>query len=185
MLFRRVLTLLKVVMASISQAAEVRTEIHVQGNCAGVGFRPFVFDLVKRLGLRGFVLNSISGVDIELEGAQTAIPQFLEILRNDARPLISRYLQHGGCCRHHENGYGRCRGIRPPECRAQHSIGSAKNAHPLRFRKNWRRGLAVCKDRGGRRLNSTPRCEPSCATPEQNLVRRYGGVLPSSRQLRG
>jgi acylphosphatase len=53
----------------------------------GVGFRPFVFDLVKRLGLRGFVLNSISGVDIELEGAHTAIPQFLEILRNDARPL--------------------------------------------------------------------------------------------------
>ena len=66
------------VMASISQAAEVRTRIQVQGIVQGVGFRPFVFNLVKRLGLRGFVLNSTSGVEIELEGEQTAIQQFLK-----------------------------------------------------------------------------------------------------------
>ena len=74
-------------MASISQAAEVRTQIHVQGIVQGVGFRPFVFNLVRRLGLRGFVLNSSSGVDIELEGEPTAIQQFLEILRHDPPAL--------------------------------------------------------------------------------------------------
>ena len=74
-------------MASISQAAEVRTRIHVQGIVQGVGFRPFVFNLVKRLGLRGFVLNSTSGVDMELEGEQTAIQQFLETLKQDPPPL--------------------------------------------------------------------------------------------------
>ena len=74
-------------MASISQAAEVRTRIQVQGIVQGVGFRPFVFNLVKRLGLRGFVLNSTSGVDMELEGEQTAIQQFLETLKQDPPPL--------------------------------------------------------------------------------------------------
>ena len=74
-------------MASISQAAEVRTRIQVQGIVQGVGFRPFVFNLVKRLGLRGFVLNSTSGVEIELEGEQTAVQQFLETLKQDPPPL--------------------------------------------------------------------------------------------------
>jgi len=74
-------------MASISQAAEVRTRIHLQGIVQGVGFRPFVFNLVKKLGLRGFVLNSTSGVDMELEGEQTAIQQFLETLKQDPPPL--------------------------------------------------------------------------------------------------
>src|SRR5919201_3864000 len=53
-------------MASVSQAAIVRTQIQITGIVQGVGFRPFVFNLAQRLGLRGYVLNSSSGLFIEV-----------------------------------------------------------------------------------------------------------------------
>ncbi|MGE5262015.1 MAG: acylphosphatase, partial [Acidobacteriota bacterium] len=43
-------------------------KIHVAGVVQGVGFRPFVFQVATRLQLRGWVANTSSGVDIELEG---------------------------------------------------------------------------------------------------------------------
>jgi hydrogenase maturation protein HypF len=52
-----------------------------------VGFRPFVYSHAKRLGLRGFVLNSSSGVTIEIEGSGASLDGFLESLRRDPPPL--------------------------------------------------------------------------------------------------
>ena len=53
----------------------------------GVGFRPFVHNLAKRLGLAGYVLNSSAGVVTEVEGAPAALDSFVESLRSEAPPL--------------------------------------------------------------------------------------------------
>lgn len=50
-----------------------------------MGFRPFVWTVARRLGLRGWVLNDAQGVLIEAEGA--AMPAFLTALRAEAPPL--------------------------------------------------------------------------------------------------
>lgn len=59
--------------------------IRVKGQVQGVGFRPFVWTLARRLGLNGWVLNDASGVLIEAQGAE--MPRFLDALRSEAPPL--------------------------------------------------------------------------------------------------
>lgn len=51
----------------------------------GVGFRPFVWQLAQRFGLRGHVLNDPEGVLILAVGE--ALPAFLKALRAEAPPL--------------------------------------------------------------------------------------------------
>ena len=51
----------------------------------GVGFRPFVYRLARERGLGGFVRNSASGVEIEVEGE--GVEAFLEEVRIQAPPL--------------------------------------------------------------------------------------------------
>jgi len=58
-----------------------RKRIQVSGIVQGVGFRPFVYRLAQELGLTGFVRNTTSGVDIEIEGTQTDIDRFLHFLQ--------------------------------------------------------------------------------------------------------
>jgi hydrogenase maturation protein HypF len=53
----------------------------------GVGFRPFVYNLARSLQLAGFILNSSSGVTIEIEGGGSATDQFLHTLRTSPPPL--------------------------------------------------------------------------------------------------
>ena len=64
-----------------------RRHIHVRGIVQGVGFRPFVFNLARRLELSGYVLNSSAGVVIEAEGPEAGLDQFLGALHNQAPPL--------------------------------------------------------------------------------------------------
>jgi hydrogenase maturation protein HypF len=45
-----------------------RLHIEVTGVVQGVGFRPFVYNLARSNGLKGFVMNSSGGVVIEVEG---------------------------------------------------------------------------------------------------------------------
>ena len=54
-------------MSAIPHPAVARRLIRVRGIVQGVGFRPFVFNLAARLGVRGFVLNTSSGVTIEAD----------------------------------------------------------------------------------------------------------------------
>jgi hydrogenase maturation protein HypF len=65
----------------------VRRRIRVRGIVQGVGFRPFVFNLAHELALEGYVLNSSSGVTIEVEGSEPAVDQFAATLRNSPPPL--------------------------------------------------------------------------------------------------
>ena len=68
-------------------SARVRKRIQVRGTVQGVGFRPFVFHLAKRLQISGFVRNTEAGVEIETEGS--AVEAFLARLRIEA-PVLAR-----------------------------------------------------------------------------------------------
>lgn len=61
--------------------------INVTGVVQGVGFRPFVYGLAKRLGLRGWVRNTSAGVEIVLEGHRSKIESFIHSLETEAPPL--------------------------------------------------------------------------------------------------
>jgi hydrogenase maturation protein HypF len=63
--------------------------IHITGIVQGVGFRPFVFGLSKRLDLKGWVRNTSAGVDIEVDGRQDMLETFLKALREEA-PSLAR-----------------------------------------------------------------------------------------------
>ncbi len=64
-----------------------RRHIHVDGVVQGVGFRPFIYGLAVRHGLSGWVLNSSSGVDIEVQGQHSAVEAFQAALVVEAPPL--------------------------------------------------------------------------------------------------
>ncbi|HET9743780.1 MAG TPA: carbamoyltransferase HypF [Terriglobales bacterium] len=74
-------------MATYSQPAVCRKRIKLSGIVQGVGFRPFVYNLAHKLQLNGFVLNSSSGVSIEVEGPEYAIAEFIDRLRSSPPPL--------------------------------------------------------------------------------------------------
>ncbi|MEW6413217.1 MAG: carbamoyltransferase HypF [Candidatus Zixiibacteriota bacterium] len=64
-----------------------RRRIRVNGIVQGVGFRPFVYNLAREIGLAGFVANDTEGVIIELEGAREEIDIFILRLRENPPPL--------------------------------------------------------------------------------------------------
>src|SRR5580704_15747322 len=76
--------------ASIGTMRSVRMErraITVEGIVQGVGYRPFVYALARRLRLCGFVKNQTGRVLIEAEGTPAALDRFLHELRENAPPL--------------------------------------------------------------------------------------------------
>jgi hydrogenase maturation protein HypF len=66
-----------------------RRHIEIQGVVQGVGFRPFVYRIAQLSGVRGYVLNSSSGVVIEAEAGEFAIDKFLHALQEELPPLAS------------------------------------------------------------------------------------------------
>jgi hydrogenase maturation protein HypF len=60
--------------------------ITVRGTVQGVGFRPFVYRIATEAGLRGFVRNTPSGVEIRVEG-ENGFRSFLDRLRREMPPL--------------------------------------------------------------------------------------------------
>jgi hydrogenase maturation protein HypF len=65
----------------------VARKIHVKGIVQGVGFRPFVYAQAVKNDLTGWVRNSSSGVEIELNGSSEAIETFLDTLSHQPPPL--------------------------------------------------------------------------------------------------
>ncbi len=63
-----------------------RVKVAVRGAVQGVGFRPFVYRLATGLGLKGWVLNSSSGVFLEVEGRRPALNEFLLRLEREKPP---------------------------------------------------------------------------------------------------
>ncbi len=62
-----------------------RAKITVKGVVQGVGFRPYVYSLAESLKLRGTVMNTAGGVEIDVEG--DGVPEFLLRLPKEAPPL--------------------------------------------------------------------------------------------------
>ncbi|MBI5296450.1 MAG: carbamoyltransferase HypF [Chloroflexi bacterium] len=61
--------------------------IHISGIVQGVGFRPFVYNLATRLGVKGWVNNTSAGVDIHAEGDEAALQAFIEKLSSEKPAL--------------------------------------------------------------------------------------------------
>ena len=74
-------------MATLSHPALVRRRMCLRGIVQGVGFRPFVYNLAQTFGIRGFVLNSSSGLTIEAEGGPLSVEEFLDAIRSHPPPL--------------------------------------------------------------------------------------------------
>lgn len=64
-----------------------RAQILVRGIVQGVGFRPYIFSLAKRRALKGRVLNSTTGVLIDIEGEHHSIEQFVREIETNPPPL--------------------------------------------------------------------------------------------------
>ncbi|MCL5951686.1 MAG: carbamoyltransferase HypF [Chloroflexi bacterium] len=62
-------------------------KIHVTGVVQGVGFRPFVYQLATRANLCGWIANTSSGVEIEIEGDDAALDAFVRALQDERPPL--------------------------------------------------------------------------------------------------
>jgi len=68
--------------------AEKRAIITVSGLVQGIGFRPFIYRLATRRGLRGYVKNlGDAGVRIEVDGDESAIELLLSDLVEEKIPL--------------------------------------------------------------------------------------------------
>ncbi|MBN2046775.1 MAG: carbamoyltransferase HypF [Anaerolineaceae bacterium] len=62
-------------------------QVNIRGIVQGVGFRPFVYGLAIEHNLTGWVRNTSSGVEIEVDGAQPDLETFLRDLRDKMPPL--------------------------------------------------------------------------------------------------
>jgi hydrogenase maturation protein HypF len=66
---------------------KIGASITITGIVQGVGFRPFVYGLAVRYELNGWVRNTSSGVDIEVDGGADTLDLFLASLKSDLPPL--------------------------------------------------------------------------------------------------
>jgi hydrogenase maturation protein HypF len=63
--------------------------IRVGGTVQGVGFRPFIYRLAARLGVRGTVRNDGRGVEIIAWAAPETLDRFAGLIRREAPPLAA------------------------------------------------------------------------------------------------
>jgi hydrogenase maturation protein HypF len=63
------------------------SSIHITGIVQGVGFRPFVYGLAVRIGIKGWVRNTSAGVDIDAEGTIQQLEEFSRALQTELPPL--------------------------------------------------------------------------------------------------
>ncbi len=64
-----------------------RAKATINGIVQGVGFRPFIYQLAKKRGLGGYIANTSSGVDIEVEGDPGEIEGFFQEIHFQKPPL--------------------------------------------------------------------------------------------------
>jgi hydrogenase maturation protein HypF len=69
--------------------ADQARHVVIQGIVQGVGFRPFVYRLARQHGIRGWVLNAETGVQIHAEGDAGALEIFIHALESEAPPAAS------------------------------------------------------------------------------------------------
>ena len=80
-------------MTIASHPVAERLRIALGGAVQGVGFRPFVYRLAKEMSLTGWVLNSSSGLVVEVEGPPEELQLFEQRLERE-RPKASVVTVH-------------------------------------------------------------------------------------------
>ncbi len=75
--------------AAPARSSVVRRRFAVSGVVQGVGFRPFVWSLARRMDLNGWVCNTSGAVVVEAEGTRSALTRFALALREEA-PRLAR-----------------------------------------------------------------------------------------------
>ena len=63
-----------------------RIRLEIAGIVQGVGFRPYLYRLAQRHALCGWVRNTPSGVELELEGPTEALSSFQDELARSTPP---------------------------------------------------------------------------------------------------
>jgi len=66
---------------------QTRRHLIIQGAVQGVGFRPFIYRLAHEHHLVGWIVNSPSGVELEVQGHAHSVEAFLQELPRKAPPL--------------------------------------------------------------------------------------------------
>ena len=66
--------------------ARKRVRLTVRGVVQGIGFRPYVFRLARRLSLGGWIINTSQGAILEIEGEASALESFQRALKSQAPP---------------------------------------------------------------------------------------------------
>lgn len=74
-------------MHTKSKERIIRLGIRIKGIVQGVGFRPFIYNLAKSHSLSGYVLNHTEGVDVEVEGKEEKVEDFLREIKEKSPPL--------------------------------------------------------------------------------------------------
>ena len=67
----------------------IAKRLEISGVVQGVGFRPFVFVLAEKLGLKGEVSNTAQGVTVNVEGSFEKIDQFCSRIKTECPILAS------------------------------------------------------------------------------------------------
>ena len=73
-------------MDRLAEKDRVLKRVTVQGVVQGVGFRPFIYRLAREHGLSGWVINTSSAVEIEVEGREADVEAFIGRIASDAPP---------------------------------------------------------------------------------------------------
>ncbi len=68
----------------VNNASVKRAIIKLSGRVQGVGFRPFVYRLAEKYGIKGYVLNNTEGVEIDAEGKEDDLSNFVKSLDSDS-----------------------------------------------------------------------------------------------------
>lgn len=64
-----------------------RIRLEIEGIVQGVGFRPFIYRLARRQRLAGWVMNTPSGVVVEVQGQANVLNGFVDSIPKEAPPL--------------------------------------------------------------------------------------------------
>lgn len=71
-----------------------QAHVFISGNVQGVGYRYFVRDNARKLGLKGYVRNTEDGnVEVVFQGDEKTIEQMVEICKKG--PMLSEVKQIG------------------------------------------------------------------------------------------
>jgi len=80
-------------MSLVANPVTQRLRITLRGAVQGVGFRPFVYRLATEMNLAGWVLNSSSGLVVEVEGPSDLLVEFEQRMEKE-RPRASVVTVH-------------------------------------------------------------------------------------------